>query len=71
MLFQFHRTLCDELKEIALMANTSRFAVDVSSLTTTESIQELTSLMTLYGKFDRETILLYMQQICELLASAL
>lgn len=71
MLFQFHKTLSDELKEITLMANTSRLAIDISSLTNTESIHVLTSLMALYGKFDRETILLYMQQICELLASTL
>jgi hypothetical protein len=53
LLYQFHKTLFDELKEITLMANNSRFAIDVSALTTTEAIQMLSSLMTLYGKFDK------------------
>jgi hypothetical protein len=71
MLFQLHKTLSDELREITLIANNSRFAIDVAALTTTEAIQVYSSMMAVYAKFDKETILLYMQQICELLGSIL
>lgn len=69
LLYIFHKPLSDSLKEVTLKSNISRFAIETTHLTFSESLQVYIALMDLYSKFDKGTTLLYMQQICELLGS--
>ena len=71
ILLSLSKNINDLIKSVSVQHSSLRFIIDIQFLTATEALDFYSSLIKLYEKYDKDSKVLYMQQICELLASTI